>query len=62
LLGGVNLELMVTDGCADVSAITGNTDDTSALVKQYQVGMNVAILTPYNLGTNGGIKKFDYLP
>ncbi len=62
LLGGINLELMVTDGCADVAVITGNTDDTSALVKQYQVGMNVAILTPYNLGTNGGIKKFDYLP
>ena len=33
-----------------------------ALVKSYQMGINVAILTPYNTGTNGGIKKIDYLP
>ena len=50
---------MVKDECADVSAITGNADDTNALVKSYQMGLNVAIVTPYNTGTNGGIKKFD---
>ncbi len=59
LLGGLEIELMVKDECADVSAITGNADDTNALVKSYQMGLNVAIVTPYNTGTNGGIKKFD---
>lgn len=62
LLGGLELELMVKDDCADVALITGNTDDTNALVKQYQMGLNCAIITPYNTGTNGGIKKFDILP
>lgn len=62
LLGGLDIELMVTDECADVSAETGNADDTNALVKKYQMGLNVAIVTPYNTGTNGGIKKFDILP
>ena len=62
LLGGLELELMVKDDCDDVSLITGNTDDTNALVKQYQMGLNCAIITPYNTGTNGGIKKFDLLP
>jgi hypothetical protein len=61
-LMGIPMSLMVKDECADVSAITGNADDTNALVKSYQMGMSVAILTPYNTGTNGGIKKFDYLP
>ena len=59
---GVPMELMVKDECADVSAITGNAEDTNSLVKSYQMGINVAILTPYNTGTNGGIKKIDYLP
>ena len=59
LLGGLEIELMVKDECADVSLITGNADDTNALVKSYQMGLNVAIVTPYNTGTNGGIKKFD---
>jgi hypothetical protein len=59
---GVPMELMVKDECADVAAITGNAEDTNALVKSYQMGINVAILTPYNTGTNGGIKKIDYLP
>jgi len=62
LLGGLEIEMMVTDSCEDVSAITLNADDTNALVKNYQLGINVAIVTPYNLGTNGGIKKFDLLP
>ena len=62
LLGGLELELMVRDKCTDVSAVTGNADDTNSLVKSYQMGLNVAIVTPYNTGTNGGIKKFDILP
>ena len=57
LLGGLEIEMMVTDSCEDVSGITLNNDDTNALVKNYQMGLNVAIVTPYNLGTNGGIKK-----
>ena len=61
-LMGIPMSLMVKDECDDVSAITGNADDTNALVKKYQMGINVAIVTPYNTGTNGGIKKFDYLP
>jgi len=61
-LMGLDMDLMVKDSCEDVSAITGNADDTNALVKNYQMGINVAIVTPYNTGTNGGIKKFDYLP
>ncbi len=61
-LMGLPMSLMVKDECDDVSAITGNADDTNALVKKYQMGINVAIVTPYNTGTNGGIKKFDYLP
>jgi len=59
---GIPMELMVKDECADVAAITGNAEDTNALVKSYQMAINVAILTPYNTGTNGGIKKIDYLP
>lgn len=59
---GVPMELMVKDECADMSAVTGNAEDTNALVKSYQMGVNCAILTPYNTGTNGGIKKFDFLP
>jgi len=59
---GLPMELMVRDECADVSAITGNADDTNSLVKSYQMGVNVAILTPFDVGTNGGIKKFDFLP
>lgn len=65
LLGGLQIELMVRDECADVAAITGNATDTNALVKSYQMGLNVAILTPYApvaSGTNTGIKKFDILP
>jgi hypothetical protein len=61
-LMGLDMDLMVKDSCEDVSAITGNADDTNALVKNVQMGINVAIVTPYNTGTNGGIKKFDYLP
>tara|TARA_R110000787_G_scaffold40780_4_gene101031 strand:- start:1312 stop:2355 length:1044 start_codon:yes stop_codon:yes gene_type:complete len=61
-LMGVDMSMMVKDGCEDVAAITGNADDTNALVRHIQMGLNVAIVTPYNTGTNGGIKKFDYLP
>ena len=61
-LMGVDLSMMVQDGCEDVAAITGNADDTNALVRHIQMGLNIAIVTPYNTGTNGGIKKFDYLP
>mgnify|MGYP003626328138 CR=1 FL=1 len=62
LLGGLEIELMVKDKCSDVSATTGNALDTNALVKSYQMGLNCCIVTPYNTGTNGGIKKFDLLP
>jgi len=30
--------------------------------RHIQMGINVAIVTPYNTATNGGIKKFDFLP
>jgi hypothetical protein len=59
---GIPMSLMAKDECDDVSFITGNADDQNALVKKYQMSINVAIVTPYNTGTNGGIKKFDYLP
>ncbi len=61
-LMGIDMSMMVKDSCEDVALITGNADDTNALVKNIQLGINVAIVTPYNTGTNGGIKKFDYLP
>ena len=61
-LMGLDMSLMVKEECANVSAITGNAEDTNSLVKSYQMGINVAIVTPYDTGTNGGIKKFDYLP
>ena len=60
-LMGIPMSLMVKDECDDVSLITGNADDQNALVKKYQMSINTAIITPYNTGTNGGIKKFDYL-
>tara|TARA_R110000824_G_scaffold395070_5_gene595381 strand:- start:7267 stop:8310 length:1044 start_codon:yes stop_codon:yes gene_type:complete len=62
LLGGLDMEMMIKDECADMAAVTGNAADTNALVRSYQLGINAAIITPYNTGTNGGIKKFDYLP
>jgi hypothetical protein len=62
LLGGLDMEMMIKDECADMAAITGNAADTNTLVRSYQLGINAAIITPYNTGTNGGIKKFDYLP
>jgi hypothetical protein len=58
---GMDMDMMVKDSCEDVAALTGNADDTNALVKNIQIGINVAIVTPYDTGTNGGIKKFDYL-
>jgi len=61
-LMGLDMSMMVKESCDDVSAITGNVEDTNALVRNIQMGINVAIVTPYNTGTNGGIKKFDYLP
>ena len=65
-LMGIPMELMVKDDCADVSAITGNAEDTNALIKQYQMGINVAVVTPFVSGalatTPVGIKKFDFLP
>lgn len=61
LLGGLDIEMMIKDECADMSAITENDDDKNTLVRSYQLGLNAAIITPYNTGTNGGIKKFDYL-
>tara|TARA_R100001443_G_scaffold57634_2_gene68329 strand:- start:214 stop:1260 length:1047 start_codon:yes stop_codon:yes gene_type:complete len=62
LMPGVQMELMVKDSCADVSAITGNAIDQAALVKHYQLGISVAILTPYvGAATNTGIKGFDFL-
>ncbi len=61
-LMGIDMDMMIKDSCENVSLITGNADDTNALVKHVQLGINVAIVTPYNTGTNGGIKKFDYLP
>ena len=61
-LMGLDMSMMVKESCDDVSAITGNAEDTNALVRNIQMGVNVAIVTPYNTGTNGGIKKFDYLP
>ena len=63
-LMGIPMELMVKDECADMNAVTGNAEDTNTLVKSYQMGINVAILTPASKSgsTNTGIKKFDILP
>jgi hypothetical protein len=61
-LMGLDMSMMVKESCDDVALITGNVEDTNALVRNIQMGINVAIVTPYNTGTNGGIKKFDYLP
>ena len=61
-LMGLDMSMMVKESCDDVAAITGNAEDTNALVRNIQMGINIAIVTPYNTGTNGGIKKFDYLP
>ena len=64
LLGGLDMEMMIKDECADMAAITGNAADTNALVRSYQLGINAAIITPYApaaSGTNTGIKKFDFL-
>jgi hypothetical protein len=64
-LMGIPMELMVKDGCDDLSLLTTNNDDTNTYFKQYQMAINVAVVTPYNsnIGANpGGIKKFDFLP
>ena len=67
-LMGIPMELMVKDGCADLNLLTTNAEDTNTYFKQYQMGINVAVVTPYNSGTAlvpptpGGIKKFDFLP
>ena len=61
LLGGLDMEMMIKDECANMAAITGDAADTNTLVRSYQLGINAAIITPYNTGTNGGIKKFDFL-
>lgn len=59
---GLELELMYNSDCADVQSWTGNADDIGGLLEQWKIGYNIALLTPYNTGTNGGIKKFDILP
>ena len=59
---GLELEVMYKSGCADVAAITPNPDDTGGLKEQWKLYYNIAILKPYETGTNGGIKKFDILP
>ncbi len=61
-LMGLDMSMMIKDSCEDVALITGNADDTNALVKNVQMSINVAIVTPYATATNSGIKKFDYLP
>jgi hypothetical protein len=64
-LMGIDMSMMIKDSCEDVALITGNADDTNALVKNVQMSINVAIVTPYNSNAvlnAGGIKKFDYLP
>ena len=60
---GFNLEVMYKSDCANVSARTGNPDDTGNLKEQWKLYYNVAILTPYvgAAETNNGIKKFDML-
>lgn len=59
---GIPIELMIEDDCEDVSAITGNPDDTNAKVKKYQMGINCAVILRFDESTNNGIKKFDFLP
>lgn len=59
---GLDLEVMREVTCADVSAKTGNALDIGGKLERWKLGYKIAILTPYNTGTNGGIKKFDMLP
>lgn len=60
-LMGIDMELMQQTCCDDVSALTGNPDDTARLVKKYQMGINFAVVTPYVTQPNGPIKKVDWL-
>ena len=59
---GIPFELMTEETCEDVSAITGNPDDTNTFVKKYQMGINCAVILRFDESTNNGIKKFDFLP
>ncbi len=60
-LMGIDLDVMYMSDCSDESTRTGNALDTNAVKEQWKLGYNVAILTPYDLSTNTGIKKFDIL-
>ena len=60
-LMGLNMEVMMDDSCSDASATTGNALDTNTYAENWQMGINVAILTAFDNSTNSGIKKFDFL-
>ena len=60
-LMGIDMEIMMSDDCADLTAITANSLDTNGYAEFYQMGINVAIITAYDQSTNGSIKKIDFL-
>ena len=60
-LMGVDMELMFSDDCNDLTSITNNVLDTNGYAEYWQMGVNVAIITPYDESTNGSIKKIDFL-
>jgi len=60
-LMGVDMELMMSDDCNDLTSITANALDTNGYAEYWQMGVNVAIVTPYDASTNSSIKKIDFL-
>ena len=60
-LMGLDMELMMSDDCADLTSITANSLDTNGYAEFYQMGINVAIITAYDQSTNSSIKKIDFL-
>lgn len=58
---GIELDYLYTDGCDDISALSGYAGDTAAAVETHQMAMHFGILTPYQNTQSGVIRKFDLL-
>jgi len=60
---GIDLAVMSSDNCSDVSGATGNSLDLEGPTEFYQMGYTVCILTAQKgpTETNNGIKKIDFL-
>ena len=64
LMGGLQVGIKYTSDCADISATTGNANDTSGLKEQWTMTVDFCLLTPYNSDDTtlaGSIHKFDIL-